>query len=565
MMNRTVPFLLAALACVFATSLAAADDASASKPNIILIMSDDMGYSDLGCYGGEIPTPNLDGLAMNGLRYTQFYNAGRCCPTRASLLTGLYAHQVGIGRLTNDDKLPGYRGELSFNAVTLAEALKPAGYSTYMAGKWHVTHSYTDKEPKFNWPRQRGFDRFYGTIFAAGSFFDPWTLTRDNKQITPENDPLYVPEVFHYTDAVTDNAVMFINDHANNPEAQALSKPFFLYTAYTAPHWPLHALPEDIAKFKDQFGQGYEHYRKQRFAKMKQLGLIKDEWKLSETVGDWSRVDPALVEWEERSMEVYAAMIYQMDRGIGKIVQALKDNGQFDNTLILYLQDNGASHEPIGRRRARQGEPRQPYGKDELQTKMIPDHSRAGLPVVLGPGVMPGPSETYHGYGRPWSNVSNTPLRMHKSSMFEGGISTPFIAHWPLGIDQRGELRERVSHLIDIMPTILEVAGVSYPASFNGHRLMPLEGASLVGSFEQDEQLDRALIFEHYTASAIRDGQWKLVKPRGDSPWQLYNLEADRTETNNLAEQMPEKVNTLREKWVAEARRLQILPRPAPR
>jgi arylsulfatase len=560
---------LALLGLALVTGHSHAQEASAApdapRPNIILIMSDDMGYSDVGCYGGEIPTPNLDALAMGGLRYTHFYNTGRCCPTRASLLTGLYAHQAGVGRMTSDDNQPGYRGDLSFNAATIAEVLKPAGYSTYMAGKWHVTNKLTQGKSKHNWPRQRGFDRFYGTIIGAGSFFDPWTLTRDNTQITPDNDPLYSPKVYHYTDAITDNASMFIKDHAKNPEAQGLNKPFFLYMAYTAPHWPLHALPEDIEKFKGKFGEGYEHYRKQRFAKMKELGLIKDEWQLSETVGDWSNVEPELVEWEERCMEVYAAMILQMDRGIGKVVQTLKDTGQYENTLILYLHDNGGCHEGMGRRKLTTREKREPYGKDELQTQMIPRHSRAGLPVEQGKGVMPGPSETYHAYGWNWANVSNTPFRFHKSMNHEGGIATPLIAHWPKGITEHGQLRERVGHLIDIMPTFVEVAGARYPETLNGHDIKPMEGKSLVASFATDEQVDRTLMWEHYGKAAIREGKWKLVRAGEQAKWELYDMEKDRSEVNNLAESMPEKVKELSSKWEAEAQRTMIYPRPGKR
>lgn len=538
---------------------------SAQRPNIILMMSDDMGYSDLGCYGGEIPTPNLDRLAMKGLRYTQFYNTGRCCPTRASLLTGLYAHQAGIGRMIRNDNLPGYQGDLSFKAVTLAEALKPAGYSTYMSGKWHISRHLTFNKPKYNWPRQRGFDRFYGTIIGAGSFFDPWTLTRDNTQITPDNDPLYKPDVYHYTDAITDNAVMFINDHAQNPEAQGLHKPFFLYMAYTAPHWPLHALPDDIEKFKGQFTQGYAHYRQARFDRMKAMGLMKDDWQLSDTVGDWDKVNPKHVGWEQRCMEVYAAMVYQMDRGIGKVVEALKETGQYENTLILYLHDNGGCHESMGRfkRKHRQGiVPREPLANDELQTKMVPDHSRAGLPVVMGTGVMPGPSETYHAYGRNWANVSNTPFRLHKSTVHEGGISTPLIAHWPAGIHAHGELRHRIGHLIDVMPTFLEVASTDYPQTYNGHKLIPLEGQSLVPSFTQDEQVDRLLIFEHYGKAALREGRWKLVRADTDKPWELYDMEKDRSEMNDLAGEMPKRVEQLAKKWQAQAKRTQVLPKP---
>ena len=537
----------------------------APRPNLILIMSDDMGYSDVGCFGGEIPTPNIDKLAMNGLRYTNFYNTCRCCPTRASRLTGLYAHQAGIGHMTSDEHLPGYRGDLSFSAVTLAEALKPAGYSTYMAGKWHVTNQLTQDKSKHNWPRQRGFDRFYGTIIGAGSYFDPWTLTRDNTQITPDNDPLYKPKVYHYTDAIADNASMFISDHATNAEAQGLHKPFFMYVAFTSPHWPLHALPEDIAKFKGKYGQGYEHYRKQRFAKMKKLGLIKADWQLSDTIGDWAEVKPELVEWEERCMQVYAAMIVQMDRGIGRIVQTLKDTDQYDNTLILYLHDNGGCHEGYGRGKKVTREPREPYGKDEIQQNMFPRHSRAGLPVEQGKGVMPGPSESYLSYGWPWANVSNTPFRLHKSMNHEGGIATPLIAHWPKGITKHGELRERIGHLIDIMPTFIEVAGAKYPKTFNGHDITPMEGKSLLASFDQDEQLDRTLLWEHYGRAAIRDGKYKLVRLGMNKPWELYDMDKDRSEMNDLADKMPEKVKELEAKWEAEAKRTLIYPRPGQR
>lgn len=551
------------LLAAFALSASAAND---KRPNIILIMSDDMGYSDVGCYGGEIPTPNLDALAMGGLRYTQFYNTGRCCPTRASLLTGLYAHQAGIGQMTNDGGQPGYQGDLSFTAVTLAEALKPAGYSTYMAGKWHITNKLTQDLSKHNWPRQRGFDRFYGTIIGAGSFFDPWTLTRDNQQITPDNDPLYTPDTYHYTDAITANASMFISDHAKSAEAQAMDKPFFMYVAFTAPHWPLHALPEDIAKFKGKYTEGYKAFRTARFEKMKKLGLLKDGWQLSPQVGDWSKVPDEQREWEERCMEVYAAMIHQMDRGIGNIVKTLKDTDQYENTLILFLHDNGGCHEGMGRRKwqGEQKKPavRNPMGKDELQEKMIPTHSRAGLPVIQGTGVMPGPSETYHAYGNSWANVSNTPFRFHKSMVHEGGIATPLIAHWPKGITDHGALRERIGHLIDIMPTFIEAAGADYPATFNGHAIQPMEGASLIASFKEDEQIDRVLMWEHFTNAAIRDGKWKLVKVRGNKPWELYDMEPDRSELNNLADKMPEKVKELSERWEKEAHRTMIYPRP---
>lgn len=529
-----------------------------ARPNIILIMSDDMGYSDIGCYGGEIDTPNLDGLAANGLRYTQFYNTGRCCPTRASLLTGLYAHQAGIGQMTSDGGQPGYRGDLSFNAVTIAEVLKSAGYRTYMSGKWHVTKQLKPDGDKYNWPRQRGFDRFYGTIIGAGSFFDPWTLTRDNIAITPQNDPLYKPETYYYTTAISDNAAMFLKDH----KTAHADKPFFMYVAYTAAHWPMHALPKDIEKYKGKYDAGYHAFRKSRFEKMKKLGLVKEGWELSPPPGRWEDVPKDQLDWELQCMEVYAAMVDSMDQGIGTMIQALKDNGQFDNTLILYLQDNGGCHEGFGRRTQKNPpEPRVPYEPDELQKKMQPTHSRAGLPVLTGPNVMPGPSETYIAYGRGWANVSNTPFRQYKSFNHEGGIATPLIAHWPKGITANNQLRQQPGHLIDLMATFVELAGASYPEIFNGNMIQPMEGMSLTRSFARDINEERVLMFEHYNKRAIRKGKWKLVAIF-KQPWELYDMEADRSEMHNLADQMPEKVKELSERWEKEAHRTMVYPRP---
>lgn len=554
MKRMTSGLVLAVLMACAASAL------GAPGPNIVLIMSDDMGFSDIGCYGGEIDTPNLDALAAGGLRYTQFYNTGRCCPSRASLLTGLYAHQAGIGRMTNDNGQPGYRGDLSFRAVTIAEVLRTAGYRTYMSGKWHVTDKLLEHESKHNWPKQRGFDRFYGTIIGAGSFFDPWTLTRDNTQITPQNDPLYKPETYYYTTAISDNAVLFINDH----QKFHADKPFFMYVAYTAAHWPMHALPEDIATYTGRYDGGYQKFRTQRFAKMKEHGLIGEGWDLSPAEGVWEDVPEDQRAWELRCMEVYAAMVDSMDQGIGKIVTALEANGQLDNTLILYLQDNGGCHEEYGRRSNKKNrpEPREIYGADELQTKMQPDHSREGLPVRTGPGEMPGPTDTFIAYGRNWANVSNTPFREYKSFNHEGGIATPLIAHWPAGIAAKNELRHQPGHLIDIMATCVELSGAEYPEAFNGHAIMPMEGTSLVASFGRDRDEERVLIWEHFTKQAIRKGIWKLVTLGGKNPWELYDLEADRSEMHNLAEQMPEKVKELSELWEKEAHRTLIYPRP---
>ena len=415
--------------------------ASAPRPNIILIMSDDMGISDLGCYGSEIDTPNLDKLAAGGLRFTQFYNTGRCCPTRASLLTGLYPHQAGIGHMMEDRGHDGYRGELNRECVTIAEALKTAGYGTYMAGKWHVTKYVSPEGPKNNWPRQRGFDRFYGTIHGAGSLWDPNSLTRENTQIAPDNDPDYTPEkTWFYTDAIGDHASRHITEHLeNHPD-----KPFFSYVSFTAAHWPMHAREETIKKYEGRYKAGYGALRKARFAKMKELGIIKQDAELSPQAEKWGSVEDEA--WELRCMEVYAAMVDEMDQAIGGIVKTVEEAGQLDNTLILFLQDNGGCAENWGRWKGKANPQRAekpslpPMAKGELQTEMLPKQTRDGYPVRTGPGVMAGPADTYIGYGRGWANASNTPFREYKHWVHEGGIATPLIAFWPKGIKRKGEL-----------------------------------------------------------------------------------------------------------------------------
>jgi len=537
-----------------------ASGATAPRPNIIVIMSDDMGYSDLGCYGGEISTPNLDSLAKDGLRYTQFYNTGRCCPTRASILTGLYAHQAGIGQMTNDAGQPGYRGDLGRDAVTLAEVMKTAGYKTYMAGKWHVTKQLKPAGDKSNWPLQRGFDKFYGTIIGAGSFFDPWTLTRGEKAITPENDPEYKPDQYYYTDAISDNAVKFVSQHAK----ESKESPFFMYVAYTAAHWPMHALEKDIAKYKGKYDQGYAAIRKARYERMKEIGVIKD-WELAPAPESWDDVPEDSKAWELRCMEVYAAMVDNMDQGIGRLIKELKANGQLDSTLILFLQDNGGCAEDRGRRpRKNPAEGVKPMARDELQTEMEPFRTRDGHPVLMGPKVMPGPSATYIAYGRNWANVSNTPFRRYKSENHEGGISTPLIAHWPKGIAAKNGFRNQPGHLIDIMATCVDLSGAVYPKEFNGIEIQPMEGRSLAPGFASDTDPERVLMWEHYGSAAIRQGKWKLVRLSG-KPWELYNLEKDRTELHDLAGTHPEKAEELEALWEKNAHRTRIYPNPGGR
>jgi arylsulfatase A-like enzyme len=522
------------------------------RPNIILIMSDDMGFSDIGCYGGEINTPSLDALAARGLRFTQFYNTARCCPTRASLLTGLYQHQAGVGHMMSNDGLPGYQGDLNKNCLTIAEVLKGAGYSTYMSGKWHVTPKVKPEGPKYNWPRQRGFDRFFGTIHGAGSFFDPNSLTLDNQQITPDED-------FYYTDAISDHAVQFMAGHEQD-------NPFFMYVAYTAAHWPMHAREADIAKYKGKYAGGWDALRQERHARLKRMGLVDPQWSITprdEKVPAWE--DETMKPWQERRMEVYAAMVEVMDQGIGRIVETLRQQGQLDNTLIFFLQDNGGCAEEYGSRGPEKPDPSKPVklrpmGPNELQTRMQPVVTRDGRPVRTGKGVMPGAADTYIAYGKGWANASNTPFRRYKHWVHEGGISTPLIVHWPAQVSDQGALREQPGHLIDIMATCAHVGGADYPTEHHGLTIYPLAGRSLTPAFaNQAIEREEGLFWEHEGNRAVRKGDWKLVSKYPGS-WELYDLKQDRTELHDLATQHPEIVEDLKTMYEAWAQGSQVIP-----
>lgn len=530
---------------------------AASKPNIIIILSDDMGFSDLGCYGGEIPTPNLDSLAAGGLRFTQFYNNARCCPTRASLLTGMYPHQAGVGHMMDDKGSDGYRGDLNPKTPTVAEVLKPAGYRTYALGKWHVTRHGGPDGPKHNWPTQRGFDRYYGTIHGAGSYYDPSTLTRDNNAISPFADAEYKPKSYYYTDAISDHAVRFVGDHVKEHKDQ----PFFMYVAYTCAHWPMHALPEDIAKYKGRYDAGYEPIRKARFEKAVKLGLIDPKQRMSTTAGNWDKVPDK--KWESACMEVYAAMIDRMDQGIGKIIGELKRTGQFDNTLILFLQDNGGCAEVQGRTGNKNHpnieRPERPtLAPLKLEALLppgsVPPQTRDGFPVRMGPKVMPGGRDTYVAYGQGWANVSNTPFREYKHWVHEGGISTPLIAHWPKGIgsDGHGKLVQEPGHLIDLMATCVDLGGATPQAAIEGVSLRPLLDGKSLGR-------KQPVFWEHEGNKAIRDGKWKLVA-KYNRPWELYDIDADRVESNDLAGKEVEKVKALSAAWDACAKRVGVRP-----
>ncbi|MDG0963857.1 MAG: arylsulfatase [Opitutales bacterium] len=520
-----------------------------NRPNVIIVMADDMGWSDIGCYGSEIETPNLDRLAKNGLRFTQFYNTGRCCPTRASLLTGTYPHQAGIGHMMNDTGLPGYQGDLGSNVQTIAEVLTPAKYSTYLSGKWHVTPKIHPGSSQHNWPRQRGFDRFYGTIHGAGSFFDPNSLTRDNKLISPHADKEYKPKEFYYTDAINDHATRFINEHENE-------NPFFLYVAHTAPHWPMHALPEDIQKYKGRYDGGWEEIREARYQKQLKLGLIDPKWKLSPRDAE-SWKDAKNKKWEIRLMEVYAAMVDRMDQGLGRIINALEKRKMLENTLIIFIADNGGCAEGMGRKEGIQYKDRdpevlKPMKDSDLQMDMIPKRTRDGVVIKQGTEVMTGGADTYHGYGKAWANVSNTPFREYKHWVHEGGISAPLVAHWPKGIASklRGKFEHQPAHLIDLMATCVELGNADYPKEVKGKKIVPLQGVSLGPAFSGKKlKRENPIFWEHEGNRAIRIENWKLVAKGSNGEWELYDLEADRSELNNLSEKHPERAKQMAEKW----------------
>jgi arylsulfatase A-like enzyme len=542
-----------------AALLVVANLTAAEKPNILLILADDLGFSDIGCFGAEIHTPNIDALAKNGIRFNQFYNTSRCCPTRASLLTGLYPHQAGLGHMMVDRNLEGYRSDLNHNCVTIAEVLRAGGYRTYMCGKWHVTHFDGPNDPQTNWPVQRGFDKFYGTLRGYGSYYDPSALCRQNTFITPLNDPEYQPKEYYYVDAVSDNAVKFLQEHRQTGG----EKPFFMYVAYTAAHWPMHALEKDIKKYSGKFDTGYEPVRQARTKKLKELGLINPDWDVAPTAGDWEAVKRKKV--EARCKEVFDAIVDDMDQGIGRIVAELKKQGALDNTVIIYLHDNGGCAEVMGRTQISGDPPAnlKPMTSDQLQDRTKPPmQTRDGRWVRTGSGVMPGPADTYVAYGKNWANVSNTPFREYKHWVHEGGIATPLIVQWPKGIpeNRRGKLDTEPGHVIDLMATCVDLAGVSYPAEFKGNKIKPMEGISLKPAFAGNSLKRKNPIFwEHESNRAVRDGDWKLVA-KADQPWELYDMKADRTEMHNLAEKNPEKVKTLSAEWNQWAARANVLP-----
>jgi arylsulfatase A-like enzyme len=475
-------------------------------PNIILILADDMGYSDIGCYGSEISTPNIDKLSSEGLQMTQFYNASRSCPSRASLLTGLYQHEAGIGLMVDNMGYPGYEGYLNNRCVTLAEALKANGYHTYMSGKWHV-----GGDPNHR-PKDRGFEHYFGLLDGASNYFQliPYRTNQAAPRMMDEDVP-YFPkkDSFYMTNAITDHAIKFIENEKNQ------ETPFFLYLAYTAPHWPLNALPEDIAKYRGKYLKGWDELRKERFKKMASLGIIdttviklspRDEHSCS-----WDSLSEKDKDMWDLRMAVYAAMVDRMDQNIGKLLKKLEETGEKENTVIIFLSDNGGCHEKI---------------KDYANYVRMPGET--------------GSPESLDSYEFNWANLSNTPFRMFKHWVNEGGISTPFIAWNPHYI--KHEKDNQVGHIIDIMPTLLDLAQGKYPKNYNGNTILPMEGTSLLPVFEGKKlKRKQPVFFEHMGNRAVRDGKWKLVSRYDEEnkrflKWELYDMENDRSELHDVSQ-----------------------------
>jgi arylsulfatase A-like enzyme len=505
------------LVSVGAGHAAAAEREKKASPNIVVILADDLGYADIGCYGGEIQTPNLDKLAKNGLRFTNFFNTARCCPSRAALMTGLYSHQAGVGHMTENLKLPGYQGQLHRNCVTIAELLRPAGYRNYMVGKWHLSNNENMNAPNDSWPVGRGFDHFYGTIPGAGNYFRPNGLVRDRTPLQAPKDGYY------YTDAISDNAIGFVRSHRQEHKAS----PFFLYVAYTAPHWPLHALKDDIARYRGKYRAGWDVLRSERHKKMVELGIVEATWKTapSDAKPFKGRTDKQIDDLDLR-MAIYAAQVDRMDQGIGRLVATLDKEGVLDNTLVCFMADNGACAEVIER------------GKGEL-----------------------GGAESFASYGVGWAWFSTGFLRLFKHWVHGGGVSSPLIVHWPAQIApaSRGQLRRQPGHLIDILATCADVSGATYPAEYQGNKIVPLAGKSLLPAFA-DKAIEREAIFwEHEGNKAVLVEPWKLVT-KYPGPWELYKLDVDRGETHDLAASQPERVRELAARWQAWAERSHVFP-----
>jgi arylsulfatase len=552
LINKAIGLLAVALALAACGTTTTAEDAAGSRPNVVLILADDLGYSDLGCYGGEIKTPNIDALAKDGARFTQVYNSARCCPSRASLMTGLYPTQAGIGDFTTRNpsptRGPGYLGRLNEQCATLAEVLKPAGYGCYYVGKWHMHHE--------TGPIQRGFDEFYGYTFDhSHDQYDANYYVRLPAGRAKEIDP--PAEQFYATDVFNDYAIEFMK------QGRASGQPWFLFVGHSSPHFPVQAPAERADKYDEVYRRGWDVLRQERFERMKTLGLVDGEhWQLSprsvvpvdrDDIANhysgqenpaWDSLDQDRQHDLARRMAVFAAMVEGVDQGVGQIVDHLRKTNELENTLILFLSDNGACYEwgPFGfDGRSRRGETILRTGDD--------------LRAIGGRG-------THQSYGSAWSNLGNTPFRLYKHFTHEGGISTPFIAHWPAGIGKPDQWIRDPAHVMDVMPTLIEATGASYPTKLKGNTITPLEGNSLIPAMKGDPIPERTIGFDHQAAHAIRQGNWKAVYSKRmphELKWELYHLAQDRCEMNDLAEQQPARLKQMTADWDKWARRVGVI------
>jgi len=528
-MLRSLPSLLCLLVpvviCVIPLRV------TADRPNIVVLYADDMGFSDIGCFGSEINTPHIDRLAAGGVRLTHFYNTSRCCPSRAAILTGLYPHQADIGHMVGDLQVRGYRDRLSFQAVTLAEVLGAVGYHTIMSGKWHL--GWRDEGS----PTARGFQHFYGTRGYVDSYYTivPRTEVYLNEELVlpvgqhPVNH-LKPDEEWYTTDVYTDYALHFI-DQVRQQDDQ----PFFVYLAYNAPHFPLHAKPEDIEKYRGKYQAGWGELRQTRYRRLVELGVIDAQWPLSPlAVPEWETLTAKQRDDMDFKMALFAAIVDRLDQNVGRVVEHLAKLGELDNTLILFLSDNGGTKETglMG------------INGEEHTVDNYDQWARLG--------------GWTSSYGEGWAGLSNTPFRRYKRENHEGGISSPFVAHWPNGIKARGELRHQPSHLIDVMPTLVEVADATYPQRFQGHTIQPMEGRSLLPVFEANETVDRSLFWEHEGNRAVRSGDWKLVGLR-DEAWELYRIASDRTELQDVSPSNQDKFLELKNQWDAWSTKVGVL------
>ncbi len=499
------------------------------RPNIVLVMVDDMGWSSIGNYGGMVETPTLDRLAENGVRFNQFYNAARCCPTRATLMTGLHPHQVGVGHMIlpnrpvpdpkpgeptsafalqeNDRRHipPSYQGWLNPSIPTLPEMLKAAGYGTYMTGKWHLA-----SERESTWPLQRGFDRFYGHLAGTSDFFVPANLYRGNEPIQAEGERYYI------TDAITDEAITYLNDHDKVKD----DEPFFLYLAYNAPHFPLQCMPEDYEKYKGRYLEGWDALRQKRLEKQKRMGIVPENTKLAprpDNIPAWDSLSEEKKIEMDAIMATYAAMVDRVDQNLGNLVESLKKTGEWENTLILFLSDNGGEAET--------------GALGQFRYEDLGQYGKGG-----------------HKYGKGWANLSNTPFREYKHFAHQGGVQSPLIVHWPNGIESElnGKILEQPSYLPDLVETCLDLANATRPKIRYRKPIPQGDGVSLIGTLQGDARpIHRKPFFiEHEGNRIARDGKWKLVS-YFNQPWELYDLDADRSEGNDLSDTYPEMVSRL--------------------